>query len=75
MTPIIPVTVYAVIKEELEHDKGEMVILFSIHLLAHCEASGNLVSRPGMEPVPPAVGVWCLINTGPPGKSLDSILF
>ena len=52
MTPIIPITVYAVIKEELEHDKGEMVILFSIHLLAHCEASGNLVSRPGNEPWP-----------------------
>ena len=53
----MPIRVYAVIREELEHDKGEMVILSSIHLLAYCAAGGNLVSRTGMEPVPPVMGV------------------
>ena len=44
MTLIMPIRVYAVIREELEHDKGEMVILLSIHLLAYRAAGGNLVS-------------------------------
>ena len=40
----MPIRVYAVIREELEHDKGETVILLSIPLLAYCAAGGNLVS-------------------------------
>ena len=48
-------------------------MFFFFFLAFGCEACGISASRPGMEPVPPALEDEVL-TTGPPGKSLDGDL-
>ena len=50
-----------------------MFMFFFFFLAFGCEACGISASRPGMEPVPPALEDEVL-TTGPPGKSLDGDL-
>ena len=45
------------------------IVIIIITFLLHHVACGILVSRPGVEPPPPALEAWKILTTGSPGKS------
>ena len=52
------------------HAPEHMASVVADHGLSCLVAHGTLVTRPGIEPTPPALE-GTVLTTGPPGKSLD----
>ena len=54
----------------------QLTLFFLFFFFWLCPAArGILVPWPGLQPVPPALEVWSLLPTGPPGKSLINYFY